>query len=378
MRIGKRLFIKTIYCLIFLSIGLGVNAQEKKEKHENVFLHPKKFYAKYFPNIKITYKPSDSNYIKVFPRNQMIVGTQILIPKVYANFQPVGSLQASSRFQTNIKTITGFSFSYRHVTAGFALSLIPPIGDPPNLISTRYRTATIKYKTPIYILTFKFMKIKGMTDVNDFNSINPLQSSYVPRPDITIKEYLVEGIYNFSWKKYSYLATMDNTEGQIKSRAGFLMKVGVYNQQFFGDTNLLSVPQRPYFTEFNNVTKIVGYNIKVSPGVGANLVFKKHLYASISIFSPLNLYVNKLENGKGDIIKKETSLQWVLDGSISIGYNAKRFFAALHYDVDGRNAAFNSYAYKSVYNYIKLDIGYRFNTPVVIKKFYKDTMPPGM
>lgn len=370
-------FIKSIACAVFISITCIALAQDKPEKRENVFLHPKKFYAKYFPNLKIKYKPTDSTYIKTFPKNQMIIATHILVPKVYSFFEPSGNLQAASQFQTNIKTITGFSFTYRHVTAGFALSLIPPIGDPANLISTRYRTATIKYKSPIYILTFKFMKIKGMTDVNEFNSLNPLQAPYVERPDITIKEYLFEGIYNFNWKKYSYLATLDYSEGQIKSRAGFLMKAGIYNQQFFGDTNLLSMPQREFF-EFNNVTNIVGYNIKFSPGFGANLVVKKHFYASISVFSPLNLYINKLENGKGNVIKSETSLQWVLDGSISIGYHNKRFFAALHYDVDGRNAAFHSYAYKSVYNYIKLDIGYRFNTPMVIKKFYKDTMPPGL
>jgi hypothetical protein len=378
MSIFNSYLLKCLCCCIFLSTSILVHAQKKNEKNENVFLHPKKFYAKYFPNIKITYEPSDSTYIKTFPKKEMIIATHILSPKVFANFQPRDAIQASSQFRTNINTITGFSFSYRHVTAGFALSLLPPIGDSPDLIRTRYRTATIKYKTPKYILTFKFMKIKGMTDVNGFNSINPLQPTYVPRPDISIKEYLFEGIYNFSWKKYSYLATMDYTEGQIKSRAGFLMKVGVYNQQFYGDTNLLSVRQRPYFSEFNDVTKIVGYNIKVSPGMGATLVIKKRFYASFSIFSPLNLYVNKLEDVKEHVIKEETSLQWVLDGSISIGYQTKRFFTALHYDVDGRNAAFGSYTYKSVYNYINLDLGYRFNTPLIIKKFYKDTMPPGM
>jgi len=348
-----------------------------QKKRENVFLHPDKFYAKYFPNLKIKYNPSDSTYIKTYPKNYMTVALHLLAPKIYADLEPYNALQASSNLRTNINTITGLSFSYRHVTAGFALSLLPPVGDSPDFTHTRYRTATIKYKSPIYILTFKFMKIKGMTDVNAFNSLNPEQQT-VPRADITIKEYQFEGIYNFSWKKYSYLATLDYTESQIKSRLGVMFKAGIYNQQLYSDTNLLSVPQRPYFEELNGISKMIGYNIKLSPGVGGNLVIKKHFYASFSIFSPLNLYVNRLYTMDENIVHKETSLQWVLDGSVSVGYYTDLFYTALRCEVDGRTAPLQTFTYTSVYNYIGLDIGYRFVAPRVIKKFYKDTMPPGM
>ncbi|WP_018345175.1 DUF4421 domain-containing protein [Cytophaga aurantiaca] len=359
---------------VIFFIGFTLHAQKKKE---NVFLHPDKFYEKYFPHLKIKYNPSDSTYIKVYPKNYATVATHVFSPTVHINIEPKGALQASSQFRTNIKTITGFSFSYRHITAGFAMSLLPPVGDPPGYVSTKYRTATIKYKSPIYILTFKFMKVQGMTDINSFNSLDPLQST-VPRPDITIKEYMFEGIYNFNWKKYSYLSTVDHTEGQIKSHLGFMVKAGIYSQRFYGDTNLLSVPQRPYFEGYDNITKVVGYNIKLSPGIGGNLVIKKHFYATISIFSPLNLYINRLYSENDERVHKETSLQWVLDGSASIGYQSNRFFAAVRFDLDGRTAALNTVRYTSAYNYIGFDIGYRFVAPRVVKKVYDQTMPPGL
>lgn len=359
---------------VFLFIAFALQAQEKKQ---NVFLHPDKFYNKYFPHLKIKYNPSDSNYIKTYPKSYATVAMHLFSPTVYINMEPRGVLQASSQFRTNIKTITGFSFSYRYVTAGFALSLLPPIGDPPNYTSTKYRTATIKYKSPIYVLTFKFMKVHGMTDINAFNSLDTTQN-IVSRRDITIKEYMFEGIYNFNWKKYSYLSTLDLTEAQIKSHLGFMLKAGIYNQQFYGDSNLLSVPQRTYFEGYNNITKIVGYNIKFSPGIGGNLVIKKHFYAAISIFSPLNLYINRLYSTDDKVLHKETILQWVLDGSASMGFQSKRFFAAVRFELDGRKAALNNVRYTSAYNYIGLDIGYRFIAPVIMKKFYKDTMPPGM
>jgi hypothetical protein len=359
---------------VVLSIVFTLRAQEKKQ---NVFLHPDKFYDKYFPHIRITYNPSDSNYIKVYPKKNVTVAMHVFSPTVFINMEPVGALQASSQFRTNIKTITGFSCSYRHITAGFALSLLPPVGDPPNYAPTKYRTATIKYKSPIYVLTFRFMKVQGMTDINQFNVLDTMQST-VQRSDLTIKEYMFEGIYNFNWKKYSYLSTLDHTEAQIKSHLGFMVKSGIYTQKFYGDSNLLSVPQRTYFENYNDISKVVGYNLKLSPGLGGILVVKKHFYGSIAVFSPLSLYINRLYSTDDKVVHKETNFLWGLDGSASVGYQSKRFFAAINFQLDGRTAALNNVRYTSAYNYIGLDIGFRFVAPRVMKRFYEYTMPPGM
>ncbi len=364
-------------CLVFVMVLFIVSGLKAQEKKQNVFLHPAKFYEKYFPHFKIKYKPSDSNYINVYSKEFATVATHVFSPTVYINMEPRGFLQASSQFRTNIKTITGFSFSYKHITAGFALSLLPPVGDPPDYAPTKYRTATIKYKSPIYILTFRFMKVQGMTDINELNSLDQIQSN-VRRTDLTIKEYMFEGIYNFSWKKYSYLSMLDHTEAQIKSRLGFMTKAGIYSQKFYGDSNLLSVSQRPYFENYNDISKVVGYNLKLSPGLGGILVFKEHFYGAISIFSPLSLFVNRLYSTDDKVVHKETNLLWGADGSASLGYQSKRFFAALNFQLDGRTAILNNVRYSSAYNYIGLDIGFRFAAPKPIKKFYKDTMPPGM
>lgn len=372
-------WIKIAIGIMFFVVALQTHAQEKKEKEkrENVFLHPDKFYKKYFPDLKIKYNPSDSNYIKTYPKNYMTVALRVLSPKIYANITPTNFSNASSDFRTNINTITGLSFSYRHITAGFALSLLPPIGDSPDYVHTKYHTATIKYKSPVYILTFRYMKIKGFTDVNSFNAEYSFENN-IQRPDISLKEYEFEAIYNFNWKKYSYLATIDYTESQIKSRIGFMLKAGIYNQQLYSDTNLFSAPQRPYFDAVHSVSKMVGYTFKISPGIGGNIVIKKNFYAAISFFSPISFYLNYLYTNDKQLLQNQANVQWLLDGSMSIGYRTNRFYTAIRLDVDGRSAALNTLMYTSVYNYIGLDIGYRFITPRFIKKFYKDTMPPGM
>jgi hypothetical protein len=372
---------KFIVIVVFLTVQelFFVSGLQAQEKRENVFLHPDKFYRKFLPHFKIKKEPVDSNYIKIYP-NYLSVATRALIPKIYFDLNSITSKaegkHVSSEFRTNVNTIVGFSGSYRFVTAGFAIGLKSNIENKSGYGSSKYRTATIKYNSSRYSLQFKFIKIGGLTDINELNSMDTTQR-YTPREDITMKEYHFEGIYNFSWKRYSYQAATDFTQRQVKSRMGFLLKAGVYNNQFYSDTNLLSMRQRKYFEEFNNITRINGYSVKLAPGVGGNLVFMRRFYFSALVFVPYNLYFNRLFSGK-HLERKEASIQLVLDGNVSIGYQSKRLYAGLRYQVDSKGTKLKYISTTTVYSYAGLDIGYRFNSPKIVKKVYKKTMPPGM
>jgi hypothetical protein len=364
-----------------LLLTSGLYAQEKKEeKKPNVFLHPPKFYKKYFPHLKIKKTLADTLYIKTYP-NFLSISPHILIPQIYFDLKPLGSKgegnNAASRFRTNINTILAFTGSYRFVTVGFALALKSNLNNLAGYAHSTYRTVTIKYNNPIYSLQFKYIKIKGMTDINEFNNQDSTRK-YVTRPDIALKEYHFEGIYNLSWKKYSYTAPIDFTQRQVKSRAGIMIKAGIYYNELSGDSNLLSVRQRPYFEEFNNISKMKSYSFKFAPGMGGNLVFMRRLYLSASVFAPYNLYFNKLYNPDGRSVRNETSLQLVLDGMVSLGYQSKRFYASLRCQAESKRAKLKYFSTAMVYSYIGLDIGYRFNAPGFVKRFYKKTMPPGM
>jgi hypothetical protein len=371
-----RFFIFIILLLLNLFFVKNIYAQNGKE---NVFLHPDKFYRKFFPHLKIRHLPLDSQYVRTYP-NYLSVAAHVLIPQIYVDLNPVGpkskGAHASSQFRTNINTIIGFSGSYRFVTAGFALATKSNLGNKRDYAHSSYRTATIHYNNPKYSLQFKFIKIGGLTDVNELNNLDSTHH-FTQRKDITTKEYHFEGIYNFSWKKYSYVAPIDFTQRQIKSRIGFLIKAGIYNNQLYSDSNLLSMRQRKYFEEFTNITRMNSYSVKLAPGIGANLVFLKRFYVSTSVFIPYNLYFNRLFIGK-DLSRKETSIQLVFDGLVSIGYQSKRFYTGLRYQADSKGARLKYISTTTVYSYIGFDLGYRFLTPQAVKKVYKDTMPPGM
>ncbi len=370
-------FVKVLLLFIiqeFIFVG-GLHAQD-----ENVFLHPDKFYKKFFPHLKVKRTPVDSLYIKRYP-NYLSATTRFILPKIYFDLNPIGSKgegkHASSEYRTNVNTIIGFSGSYRFVTAGFAVALKSNPENNTGYVRTSYRTATIKCNSSKYMLQFRFMKLVGLTDVNESNNQDS-SKRYITREDITMKEFHFEGVYNFSWKKYSYMAPIDFTERQVKSRVGFLLKAGVYNTQLFSDSNLLSTRQRTYFEEFNDINRMTGYSVKLAPGVGVNLVFMRRFYLSTAVFTPFNLYFNRLFTFGEHLVRKESSLQLVLDGMASIGFQSKRFFAGLRYQAESKGAKLKFISTTAVYSYIGLDVGYRFTTPKIVKKIYKKTMPPGM
>jgi hypothetical protein len=370
----------TVFILLILQelfLIAGLHAQEKKE---NVFIHPDKFYKKFFPHLKIKPTEVDTHYIKAYPK-YLSLGTHVLLPKIYLDLNPGGlkgeGSHASSQLRTNINMLLAFSCSYRFVTAGFAIGLK---SDPKNkeaYAQTRYRTATIKYNSPKYSLQFKYMKVKGLMDINEFNNQDSTRQ-YNTRPDLSMKEYHFEGVYNFTWKKYSYMAPIDFTQRQVKSRIGFMLKGGIYYNQLFSDSNLLSVRQRPYFEEFNNINMMKGYTIKLAPGIGANLVFMKKFYLASSIFAPYNIYFNRLYTSDNHLARNETRIQLVLDGMVSLGYQSRRFYASFRYQIDSKVTKLKYFSSTMVYGYMGLDVGYRFNAPTFVKKFYRKTMPPGM
>lgn len=346
-------------------------------QRENVFLHPKKFYRKYFPTLKIKRDPPDSLYIKSYP-NYLSVGMRVLSPSIRLDIAPRGSGMGRSVLRTNIPDIVGFSASYRFVSAGFAFLLNSGVQMHDNYARSRFRTATIKYNGGAHSLEFKYLRFKGLTEVNPMNRLS-LSIPLIKRPDVVNKEFQFEGLYNVSWRKYSYIAPFTFSQRQVKSRAGFLLKPGVYYTELSSDTTLVNMLQaESYDNDFRRVKVIRTLSIRLAPGMGGNLIFLKRYYFSLIAFPSYDLYLYKLLRNNDDKVKGKHAFAFVFDGKASIGYQSRRFFGGIRYEVEYRNAALKTIQYNALYNYLGLELGYRFNAPRAVKKFYKETMPPGM
>ena len=80
---------------------IGAHAQE------NVFLHPDRFYKKFFPHMKVTRTPPDSLYIKLYP-NYLSIGAHVLVPDVFVNITS-RKTDEMLKFRTNIDDVIGFN-----------------------------------------------------------------------------------------------------------------------------------------------------------------------------------------------------------------------------------------------------------------------------
>jgi len=339
---------------------------------ENVFLHPDKFYKKYFPHMRIKRDPPDSLFIKRYP-NYLSAGAHIVTPSMYINLISPLTAQAL-KFRTNIDDVVGFHVSYRYVSAGFAFLSQPLMVKRPGYGPTSYHTATINYNGTLYSFQFKYMKLLGMTDINTPAYTDP----YTKRSDLSLKEYHFVGLYNISWRKYSYHAPLDFSERQVKSRGGFLMKIGVHYSEFSGDSSLVGGGREIDFENFSGVRGIRRFSIQAAPGVGGTHVIKRKYYIAAAVFFSNDLYFYRYVNTDGTTTGRRHRYVVGFDGYASAGFQAKRFYTGIKYEVNGSQAMLRDVQLNGFFTYTGITLGYRFDTPDVVRKFYRKTMPPGM
>lgn len=364
---------RSIICFILGAFAVCTEVYGQEDL--KVFLHPDKFYKKYFPHLKVKHVALDTSYIKAYP-NYLSVGIHVLSPALYLNLNTRSTVVADNtaiKLRTNVADILGFSANYRYVSVGFAFLLKQGIQKHDDYAPSSYHTATIKYNNPIYSLQFKYLKLKGFTDINTVD-IN----IYGKRPDITNREYQFEGVYNFNWKKYSYLAPLTFSQRQIKSSAGVLLKGGLFYKKLSGDFPLINPTQQLFYEDFSDTKAVQTFSIKLAPGVGGNLVFHKRIYMSMAVFTSFDLMFYRYFNMNNEASVRNNSFVFSVDGYASIGYQSQRIYAGIRYEVDRRNATLRSITMRMINSYLGFEFGYRFDTPGFVKKFYKKTMPPGL
>jgi hypothetical protein len=365
----------SFFFLALLGFQRGAFAQkgnEKKKIKENVdvLLHPKKFYRKYMPGLRIKPNPVDSLYIKSYP-NYLSISMRVLSPSIRMDLIPKDAdAPGASKFRTNIADIMAFNVGYRSISAGFAFLLGSGVQMNESYAKSQYRTATIKYNGRAWSLRYKYLRFKGLTDVN--------HEEYIKRHDIVNKEYQFEGVYNPGWRKYSYIAPFTNSQRQLKSRGGFLLKTGVYYTQLSGDSALTTSHQQEFISDLDSVNVIRSLSIKLAPGAGGHFVFHKNYYLSVAVFPSYDLLFYKYLKNPDEKVSGRQTFVFVVDGEASVGYQSERFYAGVRYEVETKRASLYHLQANTLYSYLGLEVGYRFNTPKRLKMFYKATMPPGM
>src|SRR5688572_3854059 len=265
----------------------------------------------------------------------------------------------NTSFRTNIADIVGAVVNYRYVSAGFAFVLNSGLQLNSNYAKSRYRTATIKYNSRGFIFQYKYIRIKGVTDVN---TLLGGVETYVLRPDIVAKEFQFESIYNKGWRKYSFTAPFTFSERQVKSAGGFLFKTGIYYSQMTGDSSLIDhVKLRQYSSEIASVNVIRSLAVRLATGGGANIVLRGKYYASASMFPSFDIYFYKFLNNPDQKVMGSQTLAFAFESNASVGYQSSRLYAGVRCEIENNSVVLRGFQSKKVYAAVGLEFGYRFN-----------------
>jgi len=118
-------------------------------------------------------------------------------------------------------------------------------------------------RKPRITLAAEYRRYKGYYDSNAYTYVpqDSVNNQYV-RADMNYKNIGLNGVYNFSWRKFSYNAPLTFIDRQLKSKIGFLVKGGVnYTTIYSYDSTIFS--RRIILISFMEYVLFIHYYLKL-------------------------------------------------------------------------------------------------------------------
>lgn len=315
-------------------------------------------------------KQLDSNYVQTYPQF-LTLGIFNATPVMQMRFTPVDDNlgKYSSDFRGNFSDIQGILLAYRSIA--IRVGFRTPVG--PKSDDTKGRSAhtslLIKIKKPNIFMIAEYRRYNGYYD----NDASP-DSVYYVRPDLRYKNIGVNGVYNFSWKKYSYLAPITFTDRQIKSRIGFLAKGGL-NYTTISSSNASILPEQNtvHFPAYDDIQSVNAILLKAGPGAGLNVVILKRLYFAFNYFIMGNYIAYTYVHRTKGVSRWRDNTNFYTESAMSFGYNSKRLFFGLTGSGDINVMRIKQASLMTNFASASLTLGYRFNAPEFLSKGWDKT-----
>jgi hypothetical protein len=195
---------------------------------------------------------------------------------------------------------------------------------------------------------------------------------YPQRPDISIWNTGVNGIYLFNSDKYSIRAAYNFSERQLKSAGSFLLTGTVNAFSLRADSAVYGPRYESAFGVNADFSKLDYTTVSIAPGYAHTFVFKNiFLNASFSIGPATHwLYYQSAAVSKHDV-----TFNSFIDARVAIGYNSDRFFTGVTFVAQARNIKFEEVQFTNTNTAFNMVIGYRFREFGILKKRATDFLP---
>lgn len=193
-----------------------------------------------------------------------------------------------------------------------------------------------------YVADFYFLKYKGFY-IDEKSGKDDKEIELCP--DLTINQYGVAGQYVFNGNKFSYKATFDQSERQLKSAGSFILGGSAFLTEIKSDSSFI-VDEKKDFRNFQ---------IGVSAGYAYTWIIKKNYFITASTTAGMNF---GKENGNNKLKVYPTALP-----RVSFGYNHKDWSLGMSFVGNMVSVAFSDESSINVFSgNFQLSFTKRFST----------------
>ena len=319
----------------------------------------------------------DTNYIMSYPQ-LLTFGVFTATPVMEVSIKPTDKNISSygSDFLGNFSNILGFTFAYRNVAISLGFKTPVGPGKDDRKGNSAHTNLIAKIKKPWLSIIVDYRRYTGYYDNNVAGYADESsQHFYYVRPDIRFKNIGANGVYNFSWKKYSYNAPLTFSERQLRTRIGFLVKAGLnYMNIRSSDSTILSRTQTSIFTSFDDIKSINAVLLKAGPGAGINLVLFKRFYFALNYFLMGNFIEYTYATEANSASRWQGNTNFYTETATCFGYNSKRLFMGITINGDINIMNVQKASIKTNFASAGITLGYRFNAPEFFSKAWNKTL----
>jgi hypothetical protein len=273
---------------------------------------------------------NDSSYINDHTRD---ITFRLYGSQKYTYYDVVDSkLKKEILYRPNNNFNVGIGANYKFLGINLGFSLPDVNKDNDRFGHTKY----LDLQTHIYlrklVIDLYWQRYKGYFLADQGGPLgNVLEDKpRLIRPDLSTRNYGASILYIFNDQRFSYRAAYLQNEYQKKSAGSLLVGAEIFSTRINADSSIIpSNVQSPDFFEGQHFYRSGILSIAANAGYAYTLVYKKHLFITLSLSGGVGVNVTRLY--MNDSIPKAGG--WQLNNTVraSIGYNSSRYFAGFHY-----------------------------------------------
>jgi hypothetical protein len=292
-------------------------------------------------------KPGLSNDLRLFYGGQ---GNNITLGS-----NREGEPVLSGNIYTNTNDYLGIGITYKWLDGDLSYSL------PGSTYLKEERSNLIQFKLAVSY-TLRKMAFRAYYSDSKGVVVSGVENQFQSTPSLHEVRLGLQMTYLFNADRYSYRASMYQSEYQLKTAGSFLLRLEPFYRNLGGQGSSMipvayDVPTR--FGDQVGLAYVKAPGILLLPGYGINVVIpNSRFFISPMIFAGLGAAFNTYQSQNGK--KNYTNPEYAASFNLNMGYNGSRYYSKILFNWSAGYAPLNPSYFTSNNISVSLWVGIRF------------------